>query len=99
MSKERANSKYHNSNGPLVLSLAGDRNPAVAVFQWEVDHPSSCLAGGGFHDPLYAHAKGPSRVHLGDLFDWLAVVGFVTITIWSVVRGHRARQTEKTATS
>jgi len=28
--------------------------------------------------------------YIGDLFAWLAVVGFVTITVWAVVRERKA---------
>jgi len=36
---------------------------------------------------------------IGDLFGWLAVVGFVVITIVAVIQGRRARRAKKTATS
>jgi apolipoprotein N-acyltransferase len=36
---------------------------------------------------------------IGDLFGWLAVVGFVVIVGWGVVRWRRARRAKKTATS
>jgi apolipoprotein N-acyltransferase len=31
---------------------------------------------------------------IGDLFGWLAVVGFVVIAAWAVIRGRRAARTE-----
>jgi apolipoprotein N-acyltransferase len=37
--------------------------------------------------------------YIGDLFAWLAVVGFVVIVGWGVVRWRRARRAKKTATS
>ncbi|MDY7080161.1 MAG: hypothetical protein SXV54_25045, partial [Chloroflexota bacterium] len=37
--------------------------------------------------------------YIGDLFAWLAVVGFVGITIVAVIQGHRARRAKKAATS
>ena len=36
---------------------------------------------------------------IGDLFGWLAVVGFVTITIWTVVRWRKAGRARKTVMS
>jgi len=36
---------------------------------------------------------------IGDLFGWLAVVGFVVIAIWAVIRGRRARRAKKAAAS
>jgi apolipoprotein N-acyltransferase len=36
---------------------------------------------------------------IGDLFGWLAVVGFVAIVIWAVVRWRKARRARKTAMS
>jgi apolipoprotein N-acyltransferase len=36
---------------------------------------------------------------IGDLFGWLAVVGFVATVIWAVIRERRARRTQKTATN
>ena len=32
--------------------------------------------------------------HIGDLFAWLAIAGLLTITIWVVVRGRRAKRAE-----
>ncbi len=33
--------------------------------------------------------------YIGDLFAWLAIAGFLTITIWVVVRGRRAKRIDK----